>query len=74
MSKENEVTNFLSRLDNKGENILVDDSFPDENIFSISTNSPRFTYIANCFTIGKYPPHFSPKGRKRVVKMSALYS
>ena len=40
LGKENQVADVLSRLDNKGESIHVDDNFPDEILFSISTNSP----------------------------------
>jgi len=70
-SKENQVADFLFRLDNKGENILIDEIFPDENLFSISTNSPWFANIANYLTTKIFPPHFSPKEKKRVFKMSA---
>jgi len=72
-SKENHVVDFLSRLDNKGENILIDDNFPDENLFSISTNSPWFIDIANYLTIGKLPCHFSPKEKRRILKIISPY-
>jgi hypothetical protein len=74
LGKENQVGDFLSRLHNKGENILVDDNFPDENLFCRYTNSPWFIDITNYLTTGKMPPHFSPKERRRIVKMSAPYS
>lgn len=73
LGKENQVAYFLSRLDNNGENILVDDIFLDENIFVISTNSPWFVDISNYITIRNIPSHFSPKENKRIVKMSAPY-
>ena len=47
------VVSYLSRLDNIGEAIHVDDSFPDEHIFVVSTNSPWFADIANNIVIGK---------------------
>jgi hypothetical protein len=72
--KENQVDDFLSRLNNEGENTHVDDSFPDENFLSISTNSTWFADIANYRVIGKLSPQFSLKERKRVVRLSALYS
>jgi hypothetical protein len=66
--KENQVADFLSRLDNKGENILVDDNFLDENLFSISTNSPWFTDIANYLTTGKFHLTSHPRKRKGLLK------
>jgi len=74
LGKENQVIEFLYRIDNKCENIPIDDSFLDENLFSIITNSPWFTNIDNYLTTGNFSPHFSPKENKRVVKMSAPYS
>jgi hypothetical protein len=74
LGKENQVADFLSRIDNKGENIPIDDKFLDENIFSISTISTWFTYIANYLTTRKLSPHFSPNERRGIIKMSAPYS
>ena len=36
--KENQVADFLSRLKNQGEVVPVEDYFPDENLFAISTS------------------------------------
>jgi hypothetical protein len=72
--KENQVENFVSRLDNKAENIHVDDKFPNENLFVISTNSPWFADMSNYLTTRKFPPHFSPKEKRRIFKMSSPYS
>ena len=38
--KENHVANFLSCINNSGENVLVIDYFPYENLFAISIQSP----------------------------------
>ena len=57
LGKENQVANFLSHLNMEGENVLVFDEFPNEHLFAISTHTPWFTDIANCFTIGKLPQH-----------------
>ena len=38
--KDNVVVDFLSRMDNNDECTPIEDSFPDENIFAISTNPP----------------------------------
>jgi len=48
--------------------------FTDEKLFAISTNSSWFEDIASYLTTRKFPPHFSPKERRRIVKMSDLYS
>jgi hypothetical protein len=67
-SKENQVADFLFRLDNKGENILIDESFPDENLFAISTNSPWFADIANYLTTKSFHLTFHPRKRKGLLK------
>jgi hypothetical protein len=38
--KENQVVDFLSRLQTKGEDVPVYDDFPDEDLFSISIHVP----------------------------------
>ena len=38
--KENVVADLLSRFTNNDDNLLVEDSFPDEHLFGISTHSP----------------------------------
>jgi hypothetical protein len=72
--KENLVADFLSRIQNGSENDPVDDSFPDEHLFSISTNSPWFTDIENYLAIGKFPQHLSSWEKQQIVKLSANYS
>jgi hypothetical protein len=59
--KENLVADFLSRINNEGEVVPVEDSFPDEILFAISTNSPWFADIANYLSTEKLPQHFSPR-------------
>ena len=46
-------------MDNNDECTPIEDSFPDENIFSISTNPPWYAYISKYIATGKMPPHFS---------------
>jgi hypothetical protein len=41
--KENLVVDFLSHVKHEGDDIHVDDSFPDEHIFSLSVNTPWFS-------------------------------
>jgi hypothetical protein len=58
---ENLVVYFLSRINNEGEVVPVEESFLDEILFAISTQSPWFVDIVNYFFIGKLPQHFSPR-------------
>ncbi|XP_057853197.2 uncharacterized protein LOC131063406 [Cryptomeria japonica] len=73
--RENVVADFLSRLqlpDN--EPTLVDDTFPDEHLFAISAESPWFADIANYLVTCKFPPHFSPRERRKLVGLSGQYT
>jgi hypothetical protein len=72
--KENLIAYFLSRIQNGSENDPVDDSFPDEHLFSISTNSPWFTDIENYLAIGKLLQHLSSWEKQQIFKLSANYS
>ena len=38
--KENVVADFLSRFTNSDDNLLVEDSFPDEHLFLVLAHSP----------------------------------
>jgi len=72
--KDNVVADFMSRLnvDNEGE--PIGDSFPDEYLFAISTNTPWYAEIANSLAIGKVPQHFSYKEHRRIIHHSSCYS
>ena len=72
--KENVILDFLSQLTNEGEAIPVEDNFPDEHLFALSTNTPWFADIANYLAAGKLPQHLSPKESQRVIRQSATYS
>lgn len=56
---------FLSRLTSNENNPLVEDYFPDEDLFVVPTNSPWFANIANYLDIRKLPHHLSPKKLKK---------
>ncbi len=45
--------------------MLVEDNFPDEYLFLVSTKSPCFTHIVNYLAIGKLPSYLSPREKKR---------
>ena len=46
--KENQVADFISRLQNQGEVVPVEDSFPDENLFAISIVNPWYWISGIC--------------------------
>ena len=73
-SKENQVADFLSRINTSGEDVPVSDSFPNENLFSISIKSPWFIDIAKYLSSGKLPSDFLPREKRQVIKKSARYS
>jgi hypothetical protein len=58
--KENVVADFLSRLHINDDNLLVDDSFPDEHLFAVSAHSPWYADISNYLVAGKVHSHLSP--------------
>jgi hypothetical protein len=58
--KDNVVTNFLSRIKNEDDDIPVDDSFPDEHLFSLYVNTPWFVDMENYLATRKLPSYLSP--------------
>ena len=72
--KYNVVADFLSRMDNNDECTHVEDSFPDENIFLVSTTPPWYADIANYLATGKVPPHLSYREQQKIIHHSARYS
>jgi hypothetical protein len=53
--KDNLVADFLSRMIYLGDNAPVEDNFPDEKLFSISTFTLWYADVANYLVIGKMP-------------------
>lgn len=72
--KSNVVADFLSRLDNPGEATPVNDDFPDEHLFAVSTDSLWFVDISNYLVTGKTPPHLSAREKRSIVQKSVAYS
>jgi hypothetical protein len=60
LGKDNVEANFLSRIKNEDDDIPVDDSFPDENLFSLSINTPWFADMENYMATRKLLSHLSP--------------
>lgn len=72
--KQNTVANFLSRIQNDNNDVPVEDNFPDEYLFAVSTKSPWFADIANYLATWKLPSYLSPREKKKVIQISAYYS
>ena len=72
--KDNVVADFLSRLNTNGENLPVEDNFPDEHLFAISTPTLWYANIANYLFAGNFPYHLSPRARRRIIQQSSRYS
>ena len=69
--KENVVAYFISRLVNNSDNSPIEDSFPDEHLFALSTYSPWYADIANYLVAGKFPHHLSPREKRKIILKSA---
>ena len=74
LEKENQVVDFLSRLNHIGEDVPVDDDFIDKNLFSISIKTPWFVNMANFLATRNFPPHISPNHKKMIIRKSVDYS
>jgi hypothetical protein len=67
LGKDNVVADFLSRIKNEDDDIPVDDSFPDEHIFSLSVNTPWFADMENYLATRKLPSHLSPHEKRKLL-------
>lgn len=74
LGKGNVVAHFLSKLQTKDDLAAIDDSFPNEHLFSINVHTPWYGDIANYLAANKIPPHFSPKERRLLVEKSFKFS
>jgi hypothetical protein len=72
--KDNLVVDFLSCIKHEGDDIVVDDSFPYEHIFSLSLNTPWFEDMENYLATRKLPAHLSPHEKHRIIMQSDNYS
>eukprot|EP00253_Pinus_taeda_P007596 PITA_07596 len=72
--KQNTVADFLSRIQNTNEDSLVEDKFPDEYLFVVTTKTPWYEDIANYLVIGKLPPHLFPNEKRKIIQESSKYS
>jgi len=72
--KKNTIVDFLSIIQNIKDNTLVEDKFPDEYLFAITTQTPSFADIANYLVTGKLPSHMFPKEKRKIIQASENYS
>eukprot|EP00253_Pinus_taeda_P008492 PITA_08492 len=72
--KENQVADFLSRIQTPEDPNPVIDNFPDEHLFAITVKTPWFADIANYLSSGQFPNHFTSKQRKKIIRESSRYS
>ena len=72
--KENVVADFLSRLNIDNEDIPIEDIFPDERIFFISTHTPWYAYVANYLAASKVPHYLSYREKKFIIQESSCYT
>ena len=72
--RENQVADFLSRLNNSGEVVPVSDNFHDEHLFDIYVITPWYADIANYLSSGKLPPSMTSKEKKRIIKQCTRHT
>ena len=66
--KENVVRDFLYRMTNNDDDSLVEDSFPDENLFTVSTYYPWYDDISNYLATRRLPMHLSKLEKRRIIQ------
>ena len=69
--KDNVVVDFHSRLTNNSDTTPIDDYFPNEYLFAISTHSSWYLDIVNYLVAGKFPPHLSLREQGKIIQQSA---
>ena len=72
--KQNTVADFLSRIQNTNEDSPVEDKFPDEYLFAVTTKTPWYADMANYLVTGKLPLHLFPNEKRKIIQESAHYS
>eukprot|EP00253_Pinus_taeda_P036064 PITA_36064 len=72
--KQNTIADFLSRIQNIKYDTRVEDKFPDEYLFAVTTQTPWFAYIANYLVTRKFPSHLFPREKRKIIQISARYS
>ncbi|GAB2277746.1 hypothetical protein Dimus_039242 [Dionaea muscipula] len=71
--KENLVADHLSRLTHIEEGIAIQESFPDEHIFSLRVEESWFADIVNYLCSGSYPLHLTRAQKVKINNDAKLY-
>ena len=71
--RENQVVDFLSRLNNSSEVVPVSDNFPGEQLFYVYVITPWYADIDNYLSSGKITPFMTSKEKKRIIKVSVRH-
>ena len=74
LGKQNIVVDFLSRIQNIKEYSLVEDKFPNEYLFVVTTQTPWFVNVANYLVTAKLPSHLFPREKRNIIQESVRYS
>jgi hypothetical protein len=72
--RENVVADFLSQIPSDRVDEPMDDSFPDEHLFSCVCDHTMVCNIANYLVAGRLPQHFSYRERCALVKKSGPFT
>eukprot|EP00253_Pinus_taeda_P019760 PITA_19760 len=67
------VADFLSRIQNTKEDSPIEDKFPNEYLFAVTTKTPWYVDISNYLVTGKLLPHLFPSERRKIIQESSKY-
>jgi hypothetical protein len=65
--KDNVVADFISRIKNEDDDIPVDDSFPNNHLFSLFVNTPWFADMVNYLATRNLLSHLSPHEKWKII-------
>jgi hypothetical protein len=63
LGKDNVFVDFLYRLTNNSDDLHIENDFPNEHMFVVSTHSSWYVDISNYLVPGKLPHYLSPRER-----------
>jgi hypothetical protein len=72
--RENLVADFLSRIPKTDDSLIVEDRFPDEHMFVITTKPPWYADMRNYLAAGRLSAHISSRERKLIIQRSTRFS
>lgn len=64
----------MSKIQNIKDDTSVEDNFPDEYLFAMTTQTLWFPNIGNYFVVGKFPSHIFPREKRKIIQISERYS